>query len=55
MNFPPVAEAGEAQSAATGETITLGGGASYDVDGTITAHRWDFGDGSGADGATVTP
>ena len=54
VNFPPVAEAGEARSAATGETVTLTGGASYDVDGTITSHHWDFGDGTRADGATVT-
>ena len=33
VNFPPVAEAGEARSAAVGEPVTLGGGASYDVDG----------------------
>ena len=54
VNFPPVAEAGEAQSAATGETITLGGGASYDVDGKVATHRWDMGDGTRLDGATVT-
>ena len=35
VNFPPVPEAGEAQSAAVGQTIMLGGGASYDVDGAI--------------------
>ena len=54
VNFPPVAEAGEARTAAVGETVTLGGGASYDVDGTIAAHRWDLGDGTPLDGATVT-
>ena len=32
--------------AATGEPVTLGGGASYDVDGAVTAHRWDMGDGT---------
>ena len=35
-------------TAATGEPVTLGGGASYDVDGTVTAHRWDMGDGTAA-------
>jgi PKD repeat protein len=54
VNFPPVAEAGEDRSAATGEPVTVGGGASYDVDGTIAAHRWDMGDGTRLDGATVT-
>ena len=54
VNFPPVAEAGEAQYAATGQTVTLGGGASYDVDGKVVTHRWDMGDGTRLDGATVT-
>ena len=54
VNFPPVAEAGEAQYAATGQTVTLGGGASYDVDGEVASHRWDMGDGTRLDGATVT-
>ena len=54
VNFPPVAEAGEAQEAAVGEPVTLGGGASYDVDGTVVGHRWDMGDGTIIDGATVT-
>ena len=54
VNFPPVAEAGEAREAATGETVTLGGGASYDVDGAVTGYRWDMGDGTVLDGATVT-
>ena len=52
--LPPVAEAGEAQSARVGEPVTLGGGASYDVDGSIVAHEWDMGDGTRLDGATVT-
>ncbi len=34
--------------------MTLGGGASYDVDGTVSSHRWDMGDGTRLDGATVT-
>ena len=34
--------------------MTLAGGASYDVDGTIGAFRWDMGDGTVLDGATVT-
>jgi PKD repeat protein len=54
VNFPPVAEAGEARSAAVGEPVTLGGGASYDVDGAVGAYRWDMGDGTTLDGATVT-
>lgn len=54
VNFPPVAEAGEALTSATGEPVTLGGGASYDVDGKIVGYHWDFGDGSGADEVTAT-
>jgi len=54
VNAPPVAEAGEARSAAVGEPVTLGGGASYDVDGAVTAHAWDLGDGTRLDGVTVT-
>ncbi len=54
VNFPPVAEAGEARSAATGQAVTLQGGASYDVDGAIGDYRWDLGDGAVAQGASVT-
>jgi PKD repeat protein len=54
VNFPPVPEAGEARTAATGEPVTLGGGASYDVDGAVGAYRWDMGDGTTLEGATVT-
>ena len=54
VNFPPVPEAGEAQSAAVGQTIMLGGGASYDVDGAIADYHWDFGDGAAAEGVTAT-
>ncbi|PKP63021.1 MAG: hypothetical protein CVT86_06285, partial [Alphaproteobacteria bacterium HGW-Alphaproteobacteria-8] len=53
VNFPPIPEAGEARSAAVGQTVRLSGAASYDVDGQITAWRWDFGDGAEASGETV--
>lgn len=53
VNFPPIAEAGEARAAAVGQTVRLSGAASYDVDGQIAAWRWDFGDGAQASGATV--
>ncbi|MGF1660481.1 MAG: PKD domain-containing protein [Rubrimonas sp.] len=53
VNFPPIAEAGEARSAAVGETIRFAGGASYDVDGAVTGWSWEFGDGATATGATV--
>ena len=54
VNAPPVAVAGEDRSAAVGETVTLSGAASYDIDGTIDAFGWDLGDGTSAEGATVS-
>ncbi|HET6519196.1 MAG TPA: PKD domain-containing protein, partial [Geminicoccaceae bacterium] len=46
VNAPPVAEAGADQHVAVGETVTLDGGRSYDVDGAVTAYAWDPGDGT---------
>jgi PKD repeat protein len=54
VNFAPVAEAGEARMVAVGQPVTLGAGASYDVDGNVEEHRWDMGDGTRLAGATVT-
>lgn len=51
VNAPPVAEAGTDQSTIVGRAVTLDGAASYDVDGNITSHVWDMGDGSSIDGA----
>ena len=49
VNAAPVAVAGEPRRVSVGETVSLDGGRSYDVDGTIAAHAWDLGDGAGAD------
>jgi len=54
VNFQPVAEAGEGGSYAVGDVVTFRGGASYDVDGEITAFDWAFGDGGGAETALAT-
>jgi len=54
VNFPPVAEAGTDQSAVVGLPVTFGGAASYDIDGLIESYRWDMGDGTVLDGATVS-
>ncbi len=54
VNAPPVAEAGTDVNTIVGRAITLDGGASYDVDGTIGSFRWDMGDGTSLDGSRVT-
>ena len=54
VNSPPVAEAGTDQSAVVGKPVTFTGAASYDIDGLIKTYRWDMGDGSVLDGASVT-
>lgn len=53
VNLPPDAEAGPDRMACPGDTLTFDASASRDPDGTITAWRWDFGDGASADGVTV--
>ncbi len=53
VNAQPVAVAGEDQRLATGQTLSLDGQRSYDVDGGIVAYEWDLGDGTTKSGATV--
>ena len=52
-NVPPVANAGADQTVVAGQTVTLNGSLSFDVDGVIVSHSWDFGDGSGGPGEIV--
>jgi YD repeat-containing protein len=60
-NSRPVAAAGEDQTVFTGDTVTLDGGGSYDVDGDPLTYRWSFTsvpDGSAAtleEGTTASP
>lgn len=54
VNFPPVAEAGTDQTAIIGQSVTLSGAASYDVDGAIVNYRWSMGDGTVLEGETIT-
>lgn len=54
VNFAPIAEAGTDQSAVVGQPVVFGGAASYDVDGLIENYRWNMGDGTVLEGATVT-
>jgi PKD repeat protein len=53
VNARPVAVAGEDKRLSVGQTVSLDGKRSYDVDGKITGYRWDFGDGASATGASV--
>ena len=55
INAPPVANAGADMLAAPGDTVVLDAGNSFDRDGSIASHRWEFSDGAGAaTGRTVT-
>ena len=53
VNARPVAVAGEDQRLSVGQTLTLDGQRSYDVDGKITAYQWDLGDGTAKTGASI--
>jgi hypothetical protein len=45
-NLPPIANAGSDRSGAVGQSLTFDGRNSFDPDGTLQGHLWDFGDGS---------
>ncbi|MCD6448842.1 MAG: PKD domain-containing protein [Thermoplasmata archaeon] len=53
LNIPPVADAGE-DIISNNLTVLFNGSLSYDVDGSIVAWHWEFGDGNTADGETVS-
>ncbi|WP_299298041.1 PKD domain-containing protein [uncultured Tateyamaria sp.] len=53
VNFAPIAEAGTDQTAKVGQTVSLNGAASYDVDGAVTNYVWDMGDGTTLNGAAI--
>lgn len=52
-NRPPIADAGSDATIIAGETATLDGRASRDVDGTVMAWRWRLDDGADLDGSVV--
>ncbi|NQS97667.1 MAG: PKD domain-containing protein [candidate division Zixibacteria bacterium] len=54
VNLSPVADAGLSIIAAPGEILTFDASESSDPDGEIVRYSWDFGDGSRAEGKTVT-
>ncbi len=45
INASPVAIAGPGVRAAPGDEVRLSGGRSFDPDGKVVSHRWDFSDG----------
>jgi PKD repeat protein len=54
VNVAPKAVITAKTQACVGEQISFSGANSSDADGKIVAYRWDFGDGSSAEGAQVT-
>jgi chitodextrinase len=50
-NRPPIADAGRDRVVVAGTSVVLDGRESVDLDGTITAYAWTFGDGGAATGA----
>ena len=53
-NFAPEAGAGGDRLAAVNAPVAFDAGRSFDVDGTIVAYAWDFGDGATATGVATT-
>jgi len=54
VNDPPVADAAPDQTVIVDEVVTFHASGSYDIDGTIIAYDWDFGDGNTGTGVTTT-
>ncbi len=54
INKAPVADAGDDLKVCAGDTVLFSGGASHDPEGGLLKYRWDFGDGTGAEGLNPT-
>ena len=53
LNRAPLIPKGETVTACNGESVTLSAEGASDLDGDTLSYRWDLGDGSTAEGATV--
>lgn len=53
-NKVPLAAAGPDATVIVGEPVKLSAASSLDIDGTLIAYLWDFGDGTGGSGVEVT-
>jgi DNA/RNA endonuclease G (NUC1) len=51
---PPIAALDGPYAGSEGSTIAMSAAASLDPNGSVTAYRWDFGDGTSGSGAAVT-
>ncbi|OQX23849.1 MAG: hypothetical protein BWK80_23795 [Desulfobacteraceae bacterium IS3] len=54
VNHLPIADAGPDRVAVPGQSLVFDGSGSVDPDGEIKSYEWNFGDGTKAQGATVT-
>lgn len=54
VNWEPVANAGENINGDIGEELIFDGSDSFDHEGEIISHEWDFGDGNNSSGETTT-
>jgi PKD repeat protein len=54
VDFTPQGRIVAPARARTDEPVPFDGSASFDVDGAVSAHRWDFADGTTAEGAVVS-
>ena len=54
LNQPPIADAGDDQTAIAGETVTFDGSNSDDEDGAIVSYDWDFDDSAIGSGGITT-
>ena len=54
INRPPVSVPGPQRVVCPGTEVAFDGSVSYDADGGINRHAWDFGDGTSAEGPSVS-
>ncbi len=54
INEPPVANAGENKTLCAGDVVIFNAGNSKDPEGGLLRYRWEFGDGTSADGLNPT-